>query len=318
MKKIIWGFLILIILFFLIRGWWDAQLSAVSTDASSKVFVIEKGAGVSTIAKKLKDEGLIRSELVFKVYVKQNNLTSKLQAGSHKLSPSMSVPKLIEALQTGSEDIWVTLIEGWRIEEMADKLNKELKIDKKEFLKTAKEGYMFPDTYLFPKEATVEYVVNILKKTFDKRFTEELRLQIRSKGLTEAQGVILASIVEREARSDKVRTEVASILLKRFKIDMGLNADATLQYILGYQPQEKSWWKRHLTLEDKKIESPFNTYLYKGLPPAPIANPSLSSLEAVANANPNTPYLYYYHNLKGNSYYAKTLEEHDQNVANNP
>ena len=99
---------------------------------------------------------------------------------------------------------------------------------------------------------------------------------------------------------------------------MGLNADATIQYILGYQPNEKSWWKRHLTRDDLKVPSPYNTYLYVGLPPTPICNPSLSSLTAVASADPSTPYLYYYHDSKGISHYGKTLDEHNQNVANYP
>ncbi|MDD5146948.1 MAG: endolytic transglycosylase MltG [Candidatus Daviesbacteria bacterium] len=318
MRKLISLALILLVVFFLAKGWWDSQLSPVSSDKSTKVFVIAKGAGVSDIAKKLKEENLIKSELVFKIYIKQNNFTNKLQAGSYKLSPSMPVQELVKNLQIGSEDVWVTLIEGWRLEEMADKLNEQLKIDKKQFLKSAKEGYMFPDTYLFPKEATAEYIVDSLRKTFDTRLNSELRSKIRSQGLTEQQGVILASIVEREARSDKARTEVASILLKRFKIGMGLNADATVQYALGYQKEEKSWWKRNLTKDDLKVNSLYNTYLHSGLPPTPICNPGLVSLEAVANADSGTPYLYYYHDSKGVSHYAKTLEEHNQNVANYP
>lgn len=318
MRKLIIFITIIIIINFIAKTWWDSQLSAVSPDNSTRVFVIPKGAGVSDIAKKLRENNLIKSDLAFKIYVKQNNLTDKLQAGSYKLSPSMSLPDLAKILQVGSEDIWVTLIEGWRIEEMAEKLNLELGIKNSEFLKDAKEGYMFPDTYLFPKEANTEYIANTLRKTFNSRLTEDLRSKIKSQGLTEVQGVILASIVEREARSDGARQMVASILLKRFKIDMGLNADATLQYILGYQPAEKSWWKRHLTADDKKIDSPYNTYLYRGLPPAPICNPGLSSLQAVANADLGTPYLYYYHDSKGVSHYAKTLEEHNQNVANYP
>lgn len=316
MKKLLSTIIILIVVIFLAKGWWDSQFTAVSFDKSTQVFVIVKGAGVSDIAKKLKEDNLIKSELAFKVYVKQNNLANKLQAGSYKLSPSMSVPEIIKALQSGSEDSWVTLIEGWRVEEMADKLSQQLKIDKKEFVKNAKEGYMFPDTYLFPKEATVEYIVDTLRKTFDKRFTEDLKSKIRAQGLTETQGVILASIVEREGRSDKVRTEIAGILLKRFKIGMALNADATVQYILGFQKKENSWWKRNLTFDDLKVESVYNTYLHAGLPPAPICNPGLSSLKAVANADSSTPYLYYFHDSQGNSYYAKTLEEHNQNVAN--
>ncbi len=310
--------------------WWNTQLKGVSSDTKTKVFVIPKGAGVSEIAKKLKEENLIKSELAFKIYINQNKLKDKLQAGSYKLSSSMSVAELVGNLQTGSEDIWITLIEGWRVEEMAEALSSKFvfqekngasqQIQSSKFLEEAKglEGYLFPDTYLFPKDATASYIIDTLRKTFDSKFNEDLKTKIRSKGLTEKEGVILASIVEREARSQKVREEVASILLKRFRIGMGLNADATLQYILGYQPAEKSWWKRHLSSEDKKVDSPYNTYMYRGLPPKPICNPSLSSLQAVANANPNTQYLYYYHDSKGNSYYAKTLEEHNQNVANNP
>lgn len=211
----------------------------------------------------------------------------------------------------------VTLIEGWRVEEMAARLNKELGIKNTDFIKLADEGYMFPDTYFFEENASASAVVQKLKNTFKVRYDSDLQAKIRKIGLTPEQGVILASIVEREARSDGVRQMVASILLKRFKIGMGLNADATIQYALGYQAAEGSWWKRHLTRDDLKVPSAYNTYLHAGLPPTPICNPSLSALEAVANAQA-TPYLYYYHDSKGQSYYAKTLEEHNENVARYP
>jgi UPF0755 protein len=318
MKKIIWALILVGVLFFFAKGWWNNQFKSVSSDTKLQVFVVQKGASVSEIAKKLKADNLIKSELAFKYYLKQNNLGDKIQAGSYKLSPSMDMKELLSKMQTGSEDTWVTLLEGWRNEEIADKLNQELKISKDDFLKKAKQGYMFPDTYLFPKEATISYIVDTLENTFDNRFNDDLKSKIKSKGLTPEQGVVLASIVEREGRSQKVRTEIAGVLLKRLNIGMALNVDASLQYILGYQKDEKSWWKRNLTNEDKKVESPYNTYLHAGLPPKPICNPSLSSLQAVADANPNTPYLYYYHDSKGNSYYGKTLEEHNENVANHP
>ncbi len=318
MKKLIWLSIILLIVFFLAKVSWDNQFASVSSDESRKVFVIDKGIGVSDIAKKLQKEKLIKSELAFKIYVKQNNLTDKLQAGSYKLSPSMSLPELIKNLQTGSEDTWVTLIEGWRVEEMAEELSSKFKVQSSKFMKVAKEGYMFPDTYLFANNVTEEQIAKKLRDNFDTKYSDDLRTKIKALGLTEAQGVILASIVEREARSDEARKMVASILLKRFKIGMGLNADATLQYILGFQNMEKSWWKRHLAREDKKIDSPYNTYLYVGLPPAPICNPSLSALNAVGSADSSTPYLYYYHDSKGVPHYGRTLDEHNQNIANNP
>ncbi|MEK7616755.1 MAG: endolytic transglycosylase MltG [Patescibacteria group bacterium] len=324
MKKLLALIVIFLILLLVMRGWWESVLSSFSKDTTEKRIVIEKGKNVKDIATLLKKENLIRSELAFNLYTRQQGLTGKLSAGTFKFSPSLSTPEIIKILSGKPNEAWVTLIEGWRVEEMAQELNSKFDIRNSDFLAVAKEGYMFPDTYLFAHDVTAPQIAERLRDTFDERFerTDDLRGKIKSQGLTEDEGVILASIVEREARSDKARTEVASILLKRLKINMGLNADATLQYALGYQegenPPAGGWWKRHLTKEDKKIDSPYNTYFYRGLPPKPICNPGLSSLEAVANANPNTPYLYYYHDSKGNSHYAKTLQEHNENVANNP
>lgn len=322
MKRNITIIIIIIIIIFITHGFWDSLLAAVSKENQEKKIIIAKGKSLREIASQLKKENLIRSELVFSIYTKQQGLSNRLSAGTFKLSSSMSTPEIIKALSGKPSEAWVTLLEGWRKEEMAAKLNKELGIDEKDFLKLSKEGYSFPDTYLFAHEVTSEQVAKRLRDTFAARFSDDLKSKIKSQGLTEDEGVILASIVEREARSDKARTEVASILLKRFKIKMGLNADATIQYALGYQKDENppagGWWKRNLTKDDLKIDSPYNTYLYKGLPPTPICNPGLSSLTAVANADSNTPYLYYYHDSKGNSYYAKTLEEHNSNAANHP
>lgn len=300
------------------KGWWGSQLAAVSDDKSTKIFVVDKGESFSKVVNDLKKQNLIKSPFIFTIFAKHSNLSSKIQSGTFRLSPSYSARDTLNALTDKPLDTWVTLLEGWRGEEMAKKLSDELGVQSSEFLKVAKEGYMFPDTYLFPKDYSAKQIAGRLEDTFDQRYSDELKSKIKALGLTEGQGVILASIVEREARSDKARTEVASILLKRFKIGMGLNADATLQYILGYQKDEKSWWKRNLTEEDKMVKSAYNTYLHAGLPPAPICNPGLASLKAVANADSSTPYLYYYHDSKGNSYYAKTLEEHNENVANHP
>lgn len=322
-KKISLTFILLVLAVLLIANfWWNNQLSPVNSDSAQKAFVIEKGQGVSDIATKLKQEGFIRSDLAFKIYARQNSLSSKIQAGTFKLASSQSVKEIAETLTQNPLDEWVTLVEGWRVEEMANRLNAEMQINKDDFLKLAKEGYMFPDTYLFPREASPAAVVNIMRANFDKKFTSDLKDKIRSQGLTEDQGVILASIVEREARSDDVRTKVASILLKRYKVGIALNADATVQYandtsLLKQNNLTKFW--EPITREDyKSVVSPYNTYLNAGFPPAPICNPSLSSLNAVADADPSTPYLYYYHDSKGNSFYAKTLEEHNQNAAHNP
>lgn len=318
MKKLFSLVIIFLILFLIIRGWWSSQLAPSSKEENIKTVIIPKGKSADQIAEQLKKEGLIKSESAFSLYVKMQGLSSKLSAGTFKLSASMSIPQVAKALSGIPSETWVTLLEGWRLEEMADELSSKFQVTSYKFIEVAEEGYMFPDTYLFPNDVTLEQIVKVMRDNFDKKFSEDLKSKIRAQGLTDDEGIILASIVEREARSDGVRKMVASILLKRLKIGMGLNADATIQYALGYQQDEKLWWKRHLSREDLKVESPYNTYLYKGLSPAPICNPSLSSLQAVADADPNVPYLYYYHDSKGNSYYGKTLEEHNANVANNP
>lgn len=310
--------ILLVTLFLAMIVWWNNNLSPAGSSTTEKSIIIPKGESFSAVSRKLEKEGLIKSALVFDLYARQQGSLDKLQPGTFKLTPSMSAKEILKTITSQPLESWVTLLEGWRKEEMADKLNQTLGIEKNQFIKKAREGYMFPDTYLFPKDITPDQIVETMENNFDQKLTDEIKNKFKTQGLTQEQGIILASIVEREARSDEVRTKVAGILLKRYKIGMGLNADATVQYALGYQPKEKSWWKRSLTHEDLKVDSPYNTYIYAGFPPAPISNPSLSSLKAVANADSSTPYLYYYHDSQGNSYYAKTLEEHNQNVANHP
>lgn len=313
-------FVTVLVIFFGAKFLWNNLNSPVdSKDQEVRAFVIAKGEGTSSIADRLKKEGFIKSKNVFKlkIYLSGN---SKIEAGDFKLSPSMNTAEIIEALSRASVDKWVTLIEGLRVEEMAEKLSKELGVKSDEFIEVAKthEGYLFPDTYLFNPESSPEDIAAKMEENFNLKLTSDLKQKFSQKSLSLEEAVILASIVEREARSDKVRTEIAGILLKRLNSDIGLNADATLQYALGYQPGEKSWWKRNLESQDKLIDSPYNTYKYRGLPPGPISNPGLSSLEAVGNANPNTPYLYYYHDSEGNSHYARTLEQHNENIATYP
>lgn len=323
MKKVIWLAIIAIGSFFLIKGWWNFQLSPVSSDTTSKIFVVDKGEAFSDISGNLKKANLVKSPTVFSLYAKQSGLVNKIQAGTFRLSSSMTSREILNTLTANPLDNWVTLIEGWRIEEMAVKLNQALGIDEKEFLNSAKEGYMFPDTYLFPKDYSAAQIVTRLSNTLDLKYSDNLKSKISKLGLTESQGVIIASLVEREARSDEVRTKVAGIILKRFKMGMKLDIDATVQYakdtqMLNSGKKPDKFWMPITKANYTDIISPYNTYINNGLPPTPICNPSLSSLQAVADADTSTPYLYYYHDSKGNSYYAETLEEHHQNVANHP
>ncbi len=316
-------YLVFLLALLAIGGFWyiDNLKSPVNSDTSAKAFVIQKGESMDSVANRLQDEGLIRSSFIFKYLLKQTGVETKIAAGDYKLSPSMSVEEIITSMNKGVIDKWVTFLEGWRVEEMALKLEKELGVKSSEFLKYSKEGYMFPDTYLVNKDMTAADITSLLKNTFNQKYSQDLRLKIKDFGLTEEQGVIMASLVEREARSDEVRTQVAGIILKRLKIGMKLDIDATVRYakdsqIIKSGKLPDQFWGAISASDYTDVKSSYNTYLNNGLPPAPICNPSLSSLKAVANASSNTPYLYYYHDSQGNTYYASTLEGHNQNVAN--
>jgi len=163
-----------------------------------------------------------------------------------------------------------------------------------------------------PKNASSDVVLTIIKN--NQKFVKAFQNIKKQTKLTEKQALILASLVEREARQPSTREKIAGIILKRYLANWPLDLDASLQYILGYQANEKSWWKKSITDEDKNIDSPFNTYKNKGLPPEPVCSPSLSSLEAVINADPSTPYWFYLTDNNGVMHYAVTLEEHEANI----
>lgn len=280
----------------------------------STIFIIKPGESLNIISNNLSNQGLIRNKIIFYLIVKQLGIDRKIQAGEFKLSPDMTANEVAKNLTHGTLDIRVTLIEGTRKEEMAQVISKNFNITEVEFIKAANEGYIFPDTYDFPRVATTETILLKINETFKNKFDQKLHEMAKNKGLTEKQVLILASLVEREARQSSTRQKVASIILKRYLADWPLDLDATVQYALGYQVNEKSWWKKDLTNEDKKIDSSYNTYKNKGLPPGPICNPSLSSIEAVINADENTPYWYYLTDKNGVMHYSVTLEEHQNNV----
>ncbi|MBI3342996.1 endolytic transglycosylase MltG [Candidatus Gottesmanbacteria bacterium] len=295
--------------------WWRDAISSVNpADATPKIFVVRRGEGVKSVAARLASEGLIRSPTGFYLLVKSMGIERDLEAGDYRLNPTMNAATLARELTHGTLDAWVTTLEGWRVEEVAAKLTRELDIPESEFVKVAREGYMFPDTYLVPRDATVGAVAALFRTTFDQKVDASLRSDAKKTGLSLDEVITLASIVEREGRTSEDRPVIAGILRKRLENAWPLQADATLQYALGYQVREKTWWKKGLTEEDKKITSPYNTYLHPGLPPGPIANPGLASIKAVIYPK-ETVYWYYLHDPDGGAHYAKTIEEHNSNIA---
>ena len=297
-----------------IMWWYDGTRAFDPKDVTPVAFSVRSGDGVRAIAANLYDQNLIRSATAFFVVVKMLGLETDLQAGEFRLQRTMDARTIAQTLTHGIADSWITTLEGWRVEEVATKVAKDLEIPESEFLKVAKEGYMFPDTYMVPRDATVGAIVKVFTDTFDEKITSSMRLEAKKNDLTFPETLILASIVEREGKTDEDRPIIAGILHNRLRADWPLQADATLQYALGYQTKEKTWWKKELFDEDKKVRSPYNTYLHTGLPPAPICNPGLSAIKAALYPK-KTEYMYYIHDDTGVAHYAKTLEEHNANVS---
>jgi len=277
--------------------------------------VIKRGEKLNSIAQRLKKEELIRNPLAFKIVVYTQGLRGKIQAGSFQLSPGWNLYEIARALTLGIEDIWLTFPEGWRKEEFAQRLAANLEnFNIQEFLSLTKdlEGYLFPDTYLIPKSASPSAIVKILTNNFEKK-TKDLKVSY--------QDLILASIVEREVKHEEDRPIVAGILTKRLKEGWLLQVDATVQYAVANKQFENlkigqlenfDWWPE-ITENNLGIDSPYNTYRYKGLPPTPICNPGLAALKAVLNPLP-TDYWFYLSDKEGKIHFAKTLEEHQENI----
>lgn len=285
------------------------------TAQTTVAFVIPKGQSLTKIGERLTEAGLIRSPWAFRFLVKKDNLGNKIQAGSFKLSPSMTLDTIGKTLTTGTEDVWVTIQEGWRKEEIAESLVRQnfTEFDAAEFLELAEdsEGKLFPDTYLVPKQITAKQFFDLLTKTFDRKIMT-LNLEESGTGLSTDELIILASIVEREGLGIENMRYVAGILQNRLKIGMPLQVDASLQYAGGYSKSDKTWWPEPLA-KDKEINSLFNTYLNPGLPPGAICNPGLEAIKAVANPI-ESDYLYYLHDGGGVGHYATTYEGHLSNI----
>lgn len=305
MKKLIALLVLPVILLALGLYWFYVSSQSVSSDKSFKDFLIVKGSGASVIGNKLYKEGLVKSPLAFKIYVQVTGKSGKIQAGEYRLTPSFNLFQLVDQLGRGPAEIWVTIPEGLRREEIAQKFADSLGKDDtfvKEFLvnSAGEEGYLFPDTYLFPKTASASAVVGKMTRTFE---SKTLNLNLTK------NDVILASLIERETKTKEERPIVAGIILNRLNAGWPLQIDASVQYAVG---DKNNWWPI-LTKDDLSINSPYNSYKFAGLPPTPIANAGLTSLQAAANPT-QTDYWYYIHASDGQIYYAKTLSEHNENI----
>ena len=294
--------------------WWNDAIAAFDpTDSTPVTFSVSKGDNIREIASNLAALRLIRSPVGFYLLIKFMGIERQIQAGEFRLQRTMNSGTIAKELTHGMMDQWITILEGWRAEEIATKITKELDIPEKEFLRVAEEGKMFPDTYRVPKDASAGAIVSLLKNNFMKKITPKMLDDIIKENMTLDEVMTLASLVEREGKTDVDRPVIAGVLLNRLNKGWPLEADATLQYALGYQSKEKTWWKKEITNEDKEVDSPYNTYTNIGLPPGPIANPGIQAIMAVIYPK-KTDYMFYLHDTKGNVHFSKTLEEHERNI----
>jgi UPF0755 protein len=313
--------------------WGSGKLTTPGESSESvELFVIEQGDSVIQISENLQTMGLIRDARLFRIYLVWKGLDTSVQAGNYTLDPGMTALDIANRLQDATpSEVTFNVLSGWRKEEIAASLpTSGLNITPYEFLTAvdnpyhtmdnlpdgaSAEGFLFPGSYLLPRVTTAEQLVSVLMQNSSLYLSAELREGFSRQGLDVYQAVILASIIEREAVIADEQPMIASVFFNRLSIGMKLESDPTVQYALNYDNNGKTWWKNPLTLDDLSIDSLYNTYLYPGLPPAPICNPNLSAMQAVAYPA-QTPYYFFRAKCDGSGLHAfsETFEQHLQNA----
>lgn len=297
--------------------------------AGETVFTVVEGEGARTLAGRLEDAGIVRSDLSFLYYLFRNvELRRRLQAGEYLVSGEMTIPELVSLFASGKtheSGVRVTFPEGWTADQMAERLDANglpgdafLEIVRRPdpelrrehpFLagipsENGLEGVLFPDTYLFDTEAGADGIVRKMLDGFESKALP---------GLSDSgwyDELILASILETEVRTTSDRKTVADLFLRRLETGMALQSDATLRYVLGETKVKHS-------LDDLEFDSPYNTYRYPGLPPGPVSNPGVDAVSAATDPSPN-PYWYFLNNPEtGETVFSVTFEEHVANKAKN-
>jgi len=299
-------------------------------DGEAQIFKIAKGEGVKEISWALENQKLIKSAFWFETYVWLEKKQNKLQAGQYSISPKMSVAQIVDLMTRGEiarNDIWVTVPEGFTSSQIesrmvgaglasakniASQTIDNFKNDY-EFLAdlpsgTNLQGFLFPDTYKFAKEDSQDIIIIKMLDNFDQKITAQMRQDIKNQGRSLYEIINLASILEKEVTNSADRKIVAGIFWKRLSDKYPLQSDATLSYILGDN-------KTRHNLEETKIDSPYNTYKYVGLPPMPINNPGLDAITAAIYPQPSDYYFFLTKPDTGEAVFAKTLDEQNQNIA---
>jgi UPF0755 protein len=306
-----------------------------SQSSKDTTYELKSGSGFLDVGKDLSAAGAINSEFLFDAYIWFNRLGHSIQAGVYKIPSGSSIVEVVNQLQHGTNDISITFTEGWRVEEFARAATlKFSNVDYEKFVTIAKdsEGLLFPDTYYFNADIDEAQLIDELKGTFTSKTKDLLTsANLEKAHLTQQQAIIFASIVEREVAKSEDRPIVAGILIKRWRNNELIGADATTQYAIarnrvGCQTSnsnvcptdglamEMLWWPSDLSVDDINFDSAYNTRKNVGLPPAPISSFGLEALESVLNYK-TTEYQFYLTDKEGVTHYARTYDAHQANIA---
>jgi len=305
-------------------------LEALDPQGDERIFTVHSGQSASEVARNLEIEGLIGYPEVFRDYLVYRGYDRGIQAGVYALSSSMNALEIAEHLvDDDPSDVTFSFLAGWRAEEIAALLPYSgLAIPSEDFIRVVRkdcgaegspeaacddslEGFLYPDEYQVMRNATANDLVKHFSENFHDQIPSDYAERVKEKGLSLQEAVILASMVQKEAVIRDESGLIASVFLNRLREGMPLQSDPTVQYTAGYDAVSGSWWKNPLSQADLQIDSPYNTYLRAGLPPAAICNPGLDALLAIVEA-PQTSYYYFRAscNDSGSHVFSETYEQH--------
>jgi len=302
--------------------WSDIYLAPEPGSNKLVSFTVEKGEGAKEISVKLKSEGLLKHSSIFRIYVLLIGKSKKLQAGQYELSPSMSLSDIVKKFSKGKiikEKI--TIIEGWNLKDIARYFQEKNISSQEEFLELTKndfsqgisvlsdkpkdldlEGYLFPDTYEIIPGTSAKNIIKKILNNLDQKITPDLREEISRQKKSIFEIITMASLIEKEVSSFEDKKIVSGIFWKRIKTNTPLQSCASINYITGKNDRGALW-------QDIEIDSPYNTYKYRGLPLGPISNPGLESI--LASIYPEeSDYWYYLSTPSGKTIFSKTFKEH--------
>lgn len=288
--------LIVVIIIIAIFAWFGVYFPRELGSKETPSFLVKKGQGAKEISINLEEQGLIWWGPLFRIYILLKGTAGDLKAGEYSFSKTMTIPEIVNKLVSGEVvKNKITIIEGWNLRDISEYLGEEIE--------PGLEGYLFPDTYEISPEADIEEIINKMLANFDKKLNQDLREEIISQGKSIFEIVTMASLIEKEVRTPEDKKIVSGILWKRLKNNIPLQVDATIAYITGKKTTK-------ISREETQIDSPYNTYKYKGLPLGPICSPGLESITAAIYPELSS-YWFYLSIPEGQTIFSKTLEEHN-------